>query len=443
MDMLGPIAETDLRATACDPQHGKSICPDLECATNSVDARCAEFSIWTATTLKLQSLTSLPACVSASVLLLLTACGGGGSSTPITAGPATPTITWPAPSAITYGTALGATQLNATANFPGTFAYTPSSGTVLAAGTQSLSVSFTPSDATKATTATKTNSIVVNKAMPTITWSAPAAVSAGTALSSAQLNATASVPGSFAYVPEAGALLSVSGVTPLTAIFTPTDNQDYATVTTQVNLTVNGPPPAYSWNNVKVVAGGYVTGVYFHPGQQNLMYARTDVGGAYRWGPNDTHWVPLLDFTSRANWWQMGAEAIGMDPTDPNKLYIAVGMYANENWDGNGAMLVSTDQGSTFTTVALPFRNGSNDDGRNTGERIAVDPNLPATVYFGSRLAGLQLSTDSGAHWNTATGLPVTRTANGNGVIQRLLGLGVARRLCRSCRNRHHHRHGH
>ena len=80
-------------------------------------------------------------------------------------------------------------------------------------------------------------------------------------------------------------------------------------------------------------------------------------------------------------------------------------------------MLVSTNQGTTFTTVPLPFKNGSNDNGRNTGERIAVDPNKPSIVYFGTRLAGLQISTNSGASWTQATGLPVTSTSNGNGAI--------------------------
>jgi len=397
------------------------ICPRLRCATDDSPyqpvARCAEFSYWKATALKIKSFTSLPALLSGSALLLLTACGGGGATPAATTAPVTPTITWPAPAAITYGTALSATQLNATANFPGTFTYTPAAGTVLAAATQSLTASFTPSDPTKATSATATNSIVVNKATPQITWLAPAAVPAGSILGANQLNPIANVPGTFAYSPVAGVILSAAGVMTLTTTFTPTDNQDYTTATAQVSLTVNGPPPAYAWSNVKIVGGGYVTGLYFHPAQQNLMYARTDVGGAYRWGPNDKQWVPLLDFTSRANWWQMGAEAIGMDPTDTNKLYIAVGMYANENWDGNGAMLVSSDQGNTFTTVALPFKNGSNDSGRNAGERIAVDPNLPNTVYFGTRLAGLQISTDSGAHWNSATGLPVNSTGNGNGVV--------------------------
>jgi hypothetical protein len=64
----------------------------------------------------------------------------------ITASPSasTPTITWPTPTPITYGTVLGSTQLNATANVPGTFSYSPAAGTLLKAGMQTLSVVFTP-----------------------------------------------------------------------------------------------------------------------------------------------------------------------------------------------------------------------------------------------------------------------------------------------------------
>jgi hypothetical protein len=57
-----------------------------------------------------------------------------------------PTITWPAPAPVAAGTALSATQLNATANLPGTFTYTPAAGTVLAPGNHTLSVTFTPTD---------------------------------------------------------------------------------------------------------------------------------------------------------------------------------------------------------------------------------------------------------------------------------------------------------
>jgi beta-glucanase (GH16 family) len=90
---------------------------------------------------------------------------GGGNSV------STPVITWATPAAITYGTALSATQLDATASVPGTFSYTPAAGAVLAAGSQTLSVTFTPTDTTKYTTATATAALKVNPTAPTISAS--------------------------------------------------------------------------------------------------------------------------------------------------------------------------------------------------------------------------------------------------------------------------------
>ncbi len=92
-----------------------------------------------------------------------------GSSVTYTVSKATPTVTWATPAAITYGTALSSTQLNATANIAGTFAYTPAAGTVLSVGAQTLSVTFTPSDATDYASATKTVTLSVNKATTTTT----------------------------------------------------------------------------------------------------------------------------------------------------------------------------------------------------------------------------------------------------------------------------------
>jgi hypothetical protein len=54
---------------------------------------------------------------------------------------------------------------------------------------------------------------------------------------------------------------------------------------------------------------------------------------------------------------------------------------------------------------------GGNVDGRNMGERLAVDPNLPSTLYFGSRTTGLWTSTDSAATWRSVTSFPVMGTA--------------------------------
>lgn len=84
---------------------------------------------------------------------------------------ATPVITWPTPAPTVYGTALSSAQLDATANVPGTFAYTPAAGTILPAGTNPLNVLFTPSDTADYTTTNASVTLMVNPA-PSFTLTA-------------------------------------------------------------------------------------------------------------------------------------------------------------------------------------------------------------------------------------------------------------------------------
>ncbi len=82
---------------------------------------------------------------------------------------ATPHVTWHAPATIVYGTPLGDAQLDASANVPGTFNYTPSAGTVMNAGSgQALAVTFTPQNPTYYTSALATTAITVTRAAPSL-----------------------------------------------------------------------------------------------------------------------------------------------------------------------------------------------------------------------------------------------------------------------------------
>ncbi len=98
-----------------------------------------------------------------------------------TIGKATPSITWANPAAITYGTALSGTQLNASANVAGSFLYNPAAGTVLAVGTQTLSTFFTPTDTTNYSTAPKSVQIVVNAGNSQVATTTSVSSSASTA----------------------------------------------------------------------------------------------------------------------------------------------------------------------------------------------------------------------------------------------------------------------
>src|SRR3984885_8733814 len=182
------------------------------------------------------SATVTPQNLSASTQITITAAGSSN----------VPTITWNAPAAIPYGTALSTAQLSATANVAGTFAYTPAAGTVLKAGTQTLSAVFTPTDSKTYSAATASVQLKVNQAAPAITWAQPAPVTAGATLGATQLDATANVPGSFMYSPAAGTVLA-AGTQQLTAVFSPTDTTDYASATAHASLVVNGSSSGGGW----------------------------------------------------------------------------------------------------------------------------------------------------------------------------------------------------
>lgn len=178
----------------------------------------------------------------------------------------------------------------------------------------------------------------------------------------------------------------------------------------------------YTWRNVQIAGGGFVTGFVFNPTRQGLLYARTDMGGAYRWDGATNKWIPLTDWVP--DWNMLGIESIATDPVDPDRLYLATGTYTND-WAGNGAILRSTDQGRTFQRTDLPFKLGANEDGRSMGERLAIDPANPATLYLGTRKNGLWRSTDHGVTWNQVTSFPVKDGA-GSGVGVSFVTFGPA-----------------
>ncbi len=354
-------------------------------------------------------------------------CGGGGKSGGGTS--VTPAITWAAPAAISYGTALGSTQLNATASVPGTFAYSPAAGAVLPAGSHTLTATFTPADATKYGSASASVALQVNRATPAIAWPQPARVPLATALSATQLNAMVTgvdgsgLAGTAVYTPGAGTVLAAPGAISLSMTFTPSDTANYATATASVTLWVLAPltNTKYNWQSVKIVAGGVMPGIYTHPSQPGLMYIRANVGGAYRWDTATQLWIPVTDWLGGTDqdWTKMGIESIALDPTDARRVYLAAGTYLDADDPSNGAILISADQGATFQRVNLPFKLGANDifHGQQGGERLAVNPFKPSELYLGTHQNGLWVSEDNGATWSQMASFPVGASPDLVGVI--------------------------
>ncbi|MCX4697576.1 exo-alpha-sialidase [Streptomyces sp. NBC_01373] len=173
--------------------------------------------------------------------------------------------------------------------------------------------------------------------------------------------------------------------------------------------------PAYRWRTAVIGGTGFVTGVLFHPSVRGLAYARTDIGGAYRWDDRAARWTPLTDHLGWDDWNLLGVEAIAVDPAHPNRLYLALGTYA-QSWAGNGAVLRSEDRGATWSRTDLTVKLGANEDGRGAGERLLVDPRDSDTLWLGTRHDGLLKSTDRGATWAAATDFPGTPSASGQGL---------------------------
>jgi hypothetical protein len=153
------------------------------------------------------------------------------------------------------------------------------------------------------------------------------------------------------------------------------------------------------WGNVRFDGGGFVDGIVASGKEPGLFYARTDVGGVYRWNSKQRTWVSLMDWISQDDVGLYGAESIALDDKNPGRLYVLAGTsYFSK---GKTVIMRSEDYGATFAVVDVStlMRAHGNGLGRQTGEKLAVDPNNSNIVLCGSRAAGLFKSSDAGKTW--------------------------------------------
>jgi DNA-binding beta-propeller fold protein YncE len=149
----------------------------------------------------------------------------------------------------------GSTQIGsattpvAVTNGTATASFTLPGGTP--AGPYSIRATYSGAGAFKSSS-DNTQLLTVNQATPLVSWSNPAGILFGSALSSQQLRATANVPGTFVYTPPAGTVLPVGNGQTLTVLFTPTDTRSYrtATASVQINVTAGGPASLIATNTL-------------------------------------------------------------------------------------------------------------------------------------------------------------------------------------------------
>lgn len=169
---------------------------------------------------------------------------------------------------------------------------------------------------------------------------------------------------------------------------------------------------ADAWREVPLGGGGRVTGL-ISDAAGNSIYCRTDVGGFFRWVPapdgDNGRWKSISDkmlpFNTNGVNALMGSESLAVDPSNPNRIYVGA---------GSGTMrgiFTSPDRGETWTQINSTITTYANGPYKSAGERLAIDPNTPSIVWYGSALQGLQKGVQSGTTWTwtqvSATSVPV------------------------------------
>jgi hypothetical protein len=163
------------------------------------------------------------------------------------------------------------------------------------------------------------------------------------------------------------------------------------------------PVASNAWKELKVGAGGWLTGIDMAP--DGTMVVRTDTYGAYLW--NGSQWQQLITTTSLSvsdggvSNYNEGAYEIKIAPSNTNILYM----------EYLGNVYRSNDKGTTWTKTAFAHvTENPNDPYRMNGQKMAVDPNNPNVVYVGTPQDGLFVTSDGGASWQKVSAVPVSAT---------------------------------
>lgn len=151
----------------------------------------------------------------------------------------------------------------------------------------------------------------------------------------------------------------------------------------------------YKYKNAPIPGGGYVTGLIYHQTQPGILYARTDIGGSYRFNTEEKKWESLINHVTHEDLAETYPIALALDDKYPERLYIVGGITEK----GYGVFSISEDYGKTFTYKRVPTTVHGNMSGRGTGYRLVVDKNDSNVLYFASQLGGLWKTTDRGETW--------------------------------------------
>ncbi len=139
---------------------------------------------------------------------------------------------------------------------------------------------------------------------------------------------------------------------------------------------------AQTWEAVGMHGGGYVTGIYPHPTDENIVFARIDVGGIYKCTNKGDQWTNITKDIPLSSQRHFQVRSFVIDSTNTNNLYFIAG---NSAYSDESSFWWSDDGGTNWNQGTIPTQTNGNHFGRSAGDLLVLDPNDANTIY----LAGL------------------------------------------------------
>ncbi len=165
----------------------------------------------------------------------------------------------------------------------------------------------------------------------------------------------------------------------------------------------------YEWDHVLLGCYGFVCGMAIHPKDPSIMYVWTDVGGMYRWDPENERWIQLMDVLGYEYTNLKAVSGVALDPDDTDMLYVACGDKPEMS-----DIIKSTDRGNTWTLTDFSRKIGAEKNiicynkciPRAVGDPLLFDPNNSQILYFGTMENGFYRSADHGETWTKIEDIP-------------------------------------
>lgn len=185
----------------------------------------------------------------------------------------------------------------------------------------------------------------------------------------------------------------------------------------------------YNYKNMSIPGGGYVTGFIYSESEKDVLYARTDIGGVYRFDYDNQKWQSLVDHVTMEDLRETFPISVAIDEKHPGRMYIASGINGEET----GLLSISEDYGDSFSYSEIPTMVHGNLNGRGTGERLIVDNINSDVLYFASQTGGLFKSEDRGKSFTKIASMPedyltfIGQTKDGKALIVGTAGVTTKR----------------